>query len=204
MPDAKHTPPGDTSFAASVAQHVGAAAALIVILAGAFWAVGAIRSDASGTEVSVGANPDAESPSSGQPGTPPDETAAASSGTTGASPDAEAPTAGATGTPSATPSPAAADIPPGEVSIQVLDGVHDAGAVTAHRLADRLDGDGYDVVVVNSAATVYEKTTVLYTPGNEAAARQLASAYGFPEVREKPANLSDSVDVHVVVGTDQA
>ena len=199
MPDAKHTPPGDTSFATSVARHAGAAVALVAVVAAAFWGVGTIRSDASdaGTNVSVDAGPS-------EPAAPGD-TASPDTSTTD---NATEPAATATSTTSTEASPSedasAGEIPPGEISIQVLDAVHDPGAVTAHRIADRLKADGYDVLVVNPAGKLYGTTTVMYTPGHEDAARQIAKAYGFAKVTAAVSNLSNSVDVHLVVGSDEA
>jgi hypothetical protein len=93
-------------------------------------------------------------------------------------------------------------IPPGDISIQVLDGYKTDGGAAARSLASTLRDRGYRVVAENQALN-YERTTVLWTAGNEAAARQVAADIGAADVREQPGNLSSSVDVHVVVGADR-
>jgi hypothetical protein len=98
--------------------------------------------------------------------------------------------------------PAAAGIPPGDISIQVLDGYKTDGGTAARGIAASLRDDGYRVIAENQALS-YDRTTVLWTDGNEAAARQVAAAIGAAEVREQPGNLSSAVDVHVVVGADR-
>jgi hypothetical protein len=98
--------------------------------------------------------------------------------------------------------PAAAAIPPGDISIQVLDGYKTDGGTAARGIAASLRDDGYRVIAENQALS-YDRTAVLWTAGNEAAARQVAAAIGAAEVREQPGNLSSAVDVHVVVGADR-
>jgi hypothetical protein len=52
-------------------------------------------------------------------------------------------------------------------------------------------------------AIAYEITTVLWSSGAEAMARQVAAEIGAREVRPQPGNLSETVHVHVVVGSDR-
>ncbi|MBS3940591.1 MAG: LytR C-terminal domain-containing protein, partial [Actinobacteria bacterium] len=96
----------------------------------------------------------------------------------------------------------AATIPPGDISIQVLDGYKADGGAAMRGVAEQLRGQGYRVVAENQAVD-YRVTTVLWTQGNEAAARQVAAAIGAGDVRPQPGNLSESVSVHVVVGADR-
>jgi outer membrane biosynthesis protein TonB len=98
--------------------------------------------------------------------------------------------------------PDAPAIPPGDISVQVLDGYKTDGGTAARGVATSLRDGGYRVVAENQALS-YERTTVLWTAGNEAAARQVAAEIGAAEVREQPGNLSSAVDVHVVVGADR-
>jgi len=91
---------------------------------------------------------------------------------------------------------------PGDVTIQVLDGYKADGGTAARGLAESLRGNGYRVIAERQALN-YEVTTVLWTSGNEAAARQVAAEIGAGEVRAQPGNLSESVAVHVVVGADR-
>ncbi|MEX1177004.1 MAG: LytR C-terminal domain-containing protein [Nitriliruptor sp.] len=93
-------------------------------------------------------------------------------------------------------------VDPGSVTIQVLDGFKEDGGTAADQVASLLGESGYQVVARNDALT-YEVTTVLYNPGNEAAARQVAAELGGADVREQPGNLSGQVDLHVVVGQDR-
>ncbi|MEX2503535.1 MAG: LytR C-terminal domain-containing protein [Egicoccus sp.] len=96
----------------------------------------------------------------------------------------------------------AATVPPGDVTIQVLDGYKADGGAAMRGVAEDLRGQGYRVVAENEALD-YQVTTVLWTEGNEAAARQVAAAIGAGDVRPQPGNLSESVAVHVVVGADR-
>lgn len=92
---------------------------------------------------------------------------------------------------------------PADVTIQVLDGYKADGGTAARGVAEGLRGEGYRVIAERQALN-YEVTTVLWTTGNEAAARQVAAEIGAGEVRAQPGNLSESVAVHVVVGADRA
>lgn len=92
-------------------------------------------------------------------------------------------------------------IAPEEVTVQVLDGYRDDGGSAAAAVASQLREEGYPVVAENPAIS-YEVTTVLWTSGFEAEARQVAAEIDAAEVREQPGNLSTQVHVHVVVGAD--
>jgi hypothetical protein len=87
------------------------------------------------------------------------------------------------------------------ISVQVLNGTSSsaAGAIMTSRLT-RL---GFDVVVT-FPSTAYSDTTVLWSnPGAKPAAKALAARFSWRSA-PKPANLSSSVDLHVVVGADEA
>lgn len=94
-------------------------------------------------------------------------------------------------------------IDPASVTVQVLDGYKSDGGAAAGEVADLLDGAGYRIVARNQAID-YAATTVLFNPGNEAAAAQIARDLGGAEVRAQPGNLSTQVAIHVVVGADRA
>ncbi|MEX2562610.1 MAG: LytR C-terminal domain-containing protein [Nitriliruptoraceae bacterium] len=94
-------------------------------------------------------------------------------------------------------------ISPESITVQVLDGYQQDGGDAAGAVTAELRELGYQVVAENPAIA-YEITTVLWTEGNEDAARQLAEDIGATEVREQPGNLSAQVTVHVVVGADRA
>lgn len=95
-------------------------------------------------------------------------------------------------------------VDPASVSIQVLDAVGDGGAA-ARDTADELRNAGYDVVVINGASRGYSVTTVFWTEGEGPGGRAVAAALGTSEARRTPTEvgLSNSVDVHVVVGADR-
>jgi LytR cell envelope-related transcriptional attenuator len=87
------------------------------------------------------------------------------------------------------------------VSVQVLNGTSSAAA--ADRMAARLQDLGFAIEVV-AGATPYDQTAVFWSADSAApAARRLASRFGWI-AGPKPANLSADVDLHVVVGADEA
>lgn len=88
-----------------------------------------------------------------------------------------------------------------DTSLQVLDGIKD-GSGRARDIADGLVDDGYDLVAFNTSSIVYDTTTVFWTEGHEEEAQALAADNGWDEIVFNVI-LSDSVDVHVVVGTDE-
>ena len=200
--------PANDRFLRSVGQHIAGAVGIVVLMAAAFWGIGAADGGDGGDLVSADgtSSPTASDPET-DPATPTDggtsgtPTAPASSGDGTPSPS---PTDSGTPTDAEPPTEDAAPIPPGDISIQVLDAVRIDGSTAADEIADQLEADGYDVVVVNDASKVYDVTTVFYTAGFEDSARQVAAAYGFAKVEEKPDNLSDTVRVHLVVGRDRA
>ncbi len=91
---------------------------------------------------------------------------------------------------------------PAEVTVQVLDGYQDDGGAAAGQVADQLVAAGYDLIAQNPALR-RDETTVFYTEGNEPAARQVADELGVGRVEAQPGNLSTSVHVHVVTGSDR-
>jgi hypothetical protein len=87
------------------------------------------------------------------------------------------------------------------VSVQVLNGTSSPTAADA--MAARLQDLGFRIEVV-AGATPYDQTTVFWSSeGAGPAARRLASRFGWI-AGPKPANLSADVDLHVVVGADEA
>ena len=98
------------------------------------------------------------------------------------------------------------DVDPASVSIQVLDAVGTDGGAAAEAVAAELRDAGYDVIVVNQASVGYEVTTVFWTEGEGPGGRAVAATLGTDQAERTPdeVQLSDSVDVHVVVGTDRA
>lgn len=98
------------------------------------------------------------------------------------------------------------EVDPASISIQVLDAVGgDGGSQAAQAVADELREAGYDVVVVNRAGRDYDATTVFWSEGQATGGQQVAAALGASEARQTPeeVQLSNSVDVHVVVGADR-
>jgi hypothetical protein len=85
--------------------------------------------------------------------------------------------------------------------VQVLNAANAPGLEDA--MGARLESLGYRVVVTGQAATVYERTTVFWSNASaRPAAKALAERFRWV-ARRKPANLSSSVSMHVVVGTDE-
>ncbi|MGH3442908.1 MAG: LytR C-terminal domain-containing protein [Nitriliruptorales bacterium] len=191
MSDARHTPPGDRSFARSVSAHLAAGVALIAVVAGAFWGLGRIGQEPTGPIV-------AASPTEGDAPATTEPTSPNPQATAPATPEPGSPTPTEASSP--TESPTGGEVDPASVSMQVLDAT-EAGTA-AGGFADRARSDGYRVVAVNRAVRVYERTTVFWSPGHEEAARHVAAQYGFAVVEEKPNNLTSSVNVHVVIGED--
>ncbi|MFT5221830.1 MAG: hypothetical protein ACI867_000124 [Glaciecola sp.] len=93
-------------------------------------------------------------------------------------------------------------IAPASISVQILDAVLEDGKKAANQVRDDLQAKGYRIAANNSAIRTYQKTTVMYSAGFEAQASQIAKEFGFTEVQLKPDNLTDSVQIHVVVGLD--
>lgn len=100
------------------------------------------------------------------------------------------------------PSSPADAMDPSAITVQVLDGVLDDEGVAATDVSEQLRDQGYDVVATNRARQPYDSTTVFFSPGYEAQARQVAQAIGASVVQEQPGNLSTAVQVHVVVADD--
>lgn len=192
-----------TDRAGVVPQLLGAAVGIVLGSALLFALLGMLRDDTPAPEVVADPTP----------------TSAATEEPTGAA--SPAPTATATEptpveTATAAPSPTAEPDPdptsepttvdPASVSIQVLDAVGgEGGSEAAQAVADELREAGYDVVVVNRAGQAYDVTTVFWSAGQEVGGQQVAAAIGAGRAEATPdeVQLSDSVDVHVVVGADR-
>jgi hypothetical protein len=109
--------------------------------------------------------------------------------------------------PSVTPSPIASETPQPEVelitenmTVQVLNGTADAAA--DDRMANELGTLGFEVVAVQGSSVVYDLTTVFWSYAeSQEAAERLAERFGW-QVASKPDNLSTTVALHVVVGSD--
>jgi hypothetical protein len=85
--------------------------------------------------------------------------------------------------------------------IQILNASTDEAA--AETMASVLEEEGFSVEVIETARRVYRRTTVFWTPGEgRRAAQALAEHFGWRSAR-KPANLTDEIPVHVVVGEDE-
>jgi hypothetical protein len=91
--------------------------------------------------------------------------------------------------------------PAGGVTVQILNGVWVAGL--AHRVASQVGAAGYDVVAANTALGSFSSSRVYYTPGHRADAEAFRDRFpAFSRVEPAPANLSDRVALHVVIGKD--
>lgn len=231
---AKHTPPGDDGFRVSLLRNLGGGAGLIALVAVVFLGIGQLSGEGvpevAGTagdtretaDADAGAGTEeasedpeesedheaserAREPDDDGAGVEPEEAAPAAEddGDDGerAGDDGDGETAEQAGDDAAAPEPEG--VAPGDISVQVLDGVGTDGGAAAERVAGELDEAGYRIIARNPALA-YEETTVLWTRGNEDRARQVAAELGVSAVRAQPGNLSEQVDVHVVVGADRA
>ena len=98
---------------------------------------------------------------------------------------------------SASPSPA---LQAHGMSVQVLNGTSSTAADDA--MAERLSSLGFEIAAI-AGATTYADTTVFWSHEDaRPVAEALAARYGW-SAAPKPANLSPSVDLHVVVGADE-
>jgi hypothetical protein len=87
------------------------------------------------------------------------------------------------------------------VTVQVLNGTIETGL--ASRLSPRVRAAGYDVVAANTALGSFSSSRVYYTPGHRADAEAFRDRFpAFSRVEPAPANLSDRVALHVVIGRD--
>lgn len=87
------------------------------------------------------------------------------------------------------------------INIQILNSTSDTSADDA--VADRLSALGFRIENLESASRTYPRTTVFWSyPEAREAAERLAARFGWV-AEPKPANLSDTVALHVVVGNDE-
>ena len=204
MADAEHTPPGDPGFRVSLLKAAGGAIGLVALVAVVFGAIGMLgRAD-----LTVGDLPeeavDEPDPAPDEldeepaPDPVPDEPDRAFEEPDGIEEPDPQPDEGD----EAEPDPVTREFPPGEVTVQVLDGYQQDGGQAAAQVATLLRDEGYRVVAENPAIA-YQVTTVLWTAGFEGEAQQVAAEIGAAEVRAQPGNLSTQVQVHVVVGADR-
>lgn len=196
----RHAIPGDHSFAASLLRNLAGAVALVALVATTFWGIGRFQPTSELGDPGDGEGPALERPAVAH--ALPSEEESEYSSPALLSTLTPTPTVSPSGTSSPSPSssPTVA-IAPSRITVQVLDAARDGGG-RARRAASRLRTDGYKVVATNEASRVYPRTEVMYSPGKEAAARQIAAAYGLSGVRPKPSNLTSAVDVHLVIGRD--
>ncbi|MBW3562393.1 MAG: LytR C-terminal domain-containing protein [Actinobacteria bacterium] len=198
MSDARHTPSGDSSFATSLTRHVIAGLALIAVVAASFWVIGQIRPASQGTPV-------ISAPTPSDPEIPAETRTEVSETPTDPSTPATAPFA----TPSVTVSPAASPSPTAtsadarsSISVQVLDATGGDGDALDAAVED-LRELGYQVVASSRAVRTYDRSTLFFTDGHRGDAVQIQQDLPeFGVIEDKPDNLSDAVDVHVIVGLD--
>lgn len=103
--------------------------------------------------------------------------------------------------PKPSPKPTPVKLITSGITVQVLNPTSSATASQA--MADRLAQLGYDVISVQPALGHYPRTTVYWATGRyRKAAEALAAKFGWRS-GPKPANLSDAVSIHVVIGADE-
>ena len=215
--------PPRRSLATSLAQHLGGGAAVVALAAGAFYGIGLADGGEPATSVrdedpsetqppdeDDEDDPDEPAPEPDDPPEPEDPVDdddgddADGDGADETSDDDTADAADDDGTDDGPDEEQAAPpaLQPAEVTVQVLDGYQDDGGAAAGQVADQLVAAGYDLIAQNPALR-RDETTVFYTEGNEPAARQVADELGVGRVEAQPGNLSTSVHVHVVTGSDR-
>lgn len=87
------------------------------------------------------------------------------------------------------------------INIQILNSTSDTSVDDA--IADRLSELGFRIENLERASRTYPRTTVFWSyPEAQEAAERLAARFDWL-VEPKPDNLSPTVAVHVVVGTDE-
>lgn len=87
------------------------------------------------------------------------------------------------------------------INIQILNSTSDTSVDDA--LADRLSALGFRIENLESASRAYPRTTVFWSyPEAQEAAERLAARFDWL-AEPKPDNLSPTVALHVVVGTDE-
>lgn len=182
------------------------AVALVVVSALLFALVGLVSDDGDGTADPV-AQPSVTDEPTDDPTTAPtdagtDPVVDPTDGVT------DEPTDAPTDTPTDTPTAAASDLDAAKgLSIQILDGVLTDSRELHGRVVSCMQDAGFtSLITQNNSSRVYDATAVFYTPNadgsNQAAAEAIAAEFGFTRAEEKPDTLSDSVPLHIVVGTD--
>ena len=87
------------------------------------------------------------------------------------------------------------------INVQILNSTSDTGADDA--IADRLTDLGFRIENLERASRLYERTTVFWSyPEAREAAERLAARFDWV-AEAKPENLSETVALHVVVGSDE-
>lgn len=174
-------------------RFAGGALVLIVLSTVVFGALGGEEpADAVAAPTPSPSVPVTEPTGTQQPSTPPTVT----------EPPASTPATEPTTTDEPTDAGTSDPLDPAAISIQVLDGVLTDNGEAMGQLAQALRDQGYNVIAENRARQPYEQTTVFYTAGYQAQAEQVAAAIGASAVEQQPGNLSEEVQVHIVVADD--
>lgn len=227
MPDSPQSRSSEPSLRASLLRHVGGGVLLVAGVSVVFWAIGTLERSEDGelagqrVEEPVDERTDDEEPVTQppddadesdppqpEPSEPDDNGDAGEPDTDDDGGDDAADDEAAEEEPTEEepadeePAEEPTTIEPSTISVQVLDGYQSDGGAAANGVATELRDAGYNVIAENPALR-YDVTTVLWTAGHEAEARQVAAAIGAPEAREQSGNLSTQVAVHVVVGSDR-
>jgi hypothetical protein len=169
-----------------------------------FWAVTAAVALASGLAIGYLGNPAASLPASPRhaPGSAqPPSPAATSTPAEGATPAPESTPAGSEPDQEPSAGPAGQLITDG-VTVQVLNA--SGRGKDDNTVIQRLERLGYDVVAINPAAKIYEKTTVFWSEPSGAPAAQALAQHFHWKSGPRPQTLSKSVTTHVVVGKDES
>ncbi|MBN8866088.1 MAG: LytR C-terminal domain-containing protein [Solirubrobacterales bacterium] len=99
----------------------------------------------------------------------------------------------------------ARNVNPSSIKVGVLNGTGGAEVGLAAEYADALNKDGFTTGVVTDATETYTESVVMYTDGNEAAAKKVGKAIGISSTEAMTPDvttLTSGADVTVVIGTD--
>jgi hypothetical protein len=101
----------------------------------------------------------------------------------------------------------AAPLPPGKITVAVLNGTSTVGL--AQQVGDRVDAEGFNLGTVSNAPPgdgQRANSVAMYTPGHEREAARVARQLGIHNVEQVDANsrqIAGNASVVVVVGSDK-
>ena len=101
----------------------------------------------------------------------------------------------------------AGGVKPGQIRADVLNGTGGAEAGLAAQYAAALESRGFQVGATGDAPSTFDESIVMYTQGNEAAAKQVAGAIDIAEtglITNEVAAVTSGSDVTAVIGLNHS